>query len=163
MAGKSRRSKVPRRGQAGGLASGKVRQRSDNLEIWLAYQQVRGKRDDVKALADRYGLTRRRIRQIGMGKKPAVTENANAEFQPVVDPTLLGPSPEALARLEYAKLLQAVAADLVAMEVHAREIATALAQAEAGQSSMFSRVGDAEALKNRIKLTLIRVNRKRDQ
>lgn len=163
MAGRSRRTKVSRRGQAGGCASGKVRQRSDNLEIWVAYQQVRGTRHGVKALADQYGLTRRRIRQIGTGSKPDVIENTKAGFPPVVDPTLLAPSPEDIVRLEYARLLQAVEADLAAMEGYAREIAAALAQAEAGQLSMYSRVVDAEALMNRIRLTRIRVNRKINQ
>jgi hypothetical protein len=163
MAGKRRRTKVPPRGQAGGFASGKARQRTDNLEIWLAYQQARDEFNAVKALAYQFGLSRRRIRQIGTGPMPAAIEAVVAAPPPAEEPALSGPGPEAVARQEFVRLLEAVAADLAGIEVYAREIAVALAQAEAGQSSMYSRVGDAEALKRQARLTLARVNRKLNQ
>jgi hypothetical protein len=58
------------RGRAGGRASGAARKRSDNLEIWEAYQVARGKRKQVQALARRFELTERRIQQIGNGPRP---------------------------------------------------------------------------------------------
>ncbi len=49
----------------------KPRNQHDKLEVWLAYQAVRGQRGKVRALAAHFELSPRRIQQIGNGPRPS--------------------------------------------------------------------------------------------
>ena len=60
----------------------KRRNQNDPLEIWLAYQPVRDQKDEVKALAKRFNLHRRRIQQIGNGERPASKAPSEAHRPP---------------------------------------------------------------------------------